>query len=269
MFLNKFSFLVLVFVVIEKILCESYWNCDSALQVYEDEISRGKQQILLLQKQQYDMTNLYHNNENRLRSELEYCRENCELNLNFKESCKLYEDQIKNLEIALKIQEENCVEKMKNSQNFLRVYTTNHCDNIKKIYNRDGKYLKSICDVHQGKNYRQAKEFCTSHGMDLLIIENEEVFNGLVNFMAVKYDSRTPKVWSSAHGIWINGHRDGSNWVVSKNEKISEMPSGIKFKEETSHAGDCFVLKNNKGYEGRNYQCSKSYWFLCEFASVF
>lgn len=116
MSLNKLILFFSLFTLIELISCGYESNCQDTLKIYMDEVARGQQQILLLQKQQFDLANLYQINENRLRSDLENLRVKCandirsSINSN---QCELSESRIKFLENELKIQQEKFDEKNK------------------------------------------------------------------------------------------------------------------------------------------------------------
>lgn len=164
------------------------------------------------------------------------------------------------------------IEKKIKGTNKVRPYTTGHCVHTKNIFDRNGKYLKSLCDVHEDINYKKAEKFCTDHGMDLLVVENEEVYKGMSEFL-VEFYGDVPEPWNHVAGLWVNGERSESDnnceWFVSKNGTKYSRPSGLPAAEEKNYPGNCFALKKRKEYEGRNYDCKKTYWFICEYASTF
>jgi hypothetical protein len=154
----------------------------------------------------------------------------------------------------------------------VRPYTTEHCAHTKKIFNRNGEYLKSLCDVHEDIDYKSAEKYCMDHDMDLLIVENEDVYKGMSEFL-VDFYGDVPEPWNHVAGLWVNGNRGGNDWLeewnVIKNGSKLSRPNGLPLAEEKYHPGNCITLKKRNEYEGRNYDCEKTYWFICEYASAF
>lgn len=145
--------------------------------------------------------------------------------------------------------------------------STTHCTFTKTIYDRKGNYLKTICDVRQFKTHDDAQRFCLSHNMDLLIVENREVKTGVMAFLNERY-SWCSDVWPHGCGLWMNGRKTGSSWYAYKYYQKLDFGSAFPIQYESSHPGSCAVIKRNHGFEARNYECSKVYWFLCEYSSV-
>lgn len=154
----------------------------------------------------------------------------------------------------------------------VRPYTTNHCKHTKNVFDSNGKFLKSLCDVHVDINYKEAEKYCMDRGMDLLMVENEEVYKGMSEFL-VEFYGDVAEPWNHVAGLWINGERNGSanflEWYVTKNGTKIPLPHGLPTADEKSYPGNCLTLKKREKYEGRNYDCKKTYWFICEYASTF
>lgn len=139
------------------------------------------------------------------------------------------------------------------------------CSNKKCFYGNDQRLLKTACYVRRSLSHEDAKKFCNDNGMDLLIVENEEVYNELSKFSEGIYSHARTK-WTHNAGVWINGKKIYSEWYVYRKNQREILTDGIPFGYEREHPGDCFVLKRNKKeYEGRNYECTKTYHFYCEY----
>lgn len=141
----------------------------------------------------------------------------------------------------------------------------NICEVVTPIYNADGDFLKNICYVTSAsRNYDDAANHCATNGMNLLIIENEDVMRGFLNHLN---ENHSPgDVWGETRGVWINGRKFGNRFYVYRKDIKYAFPSGITL---NSSGGDCLVLKKNYAYEARAWPCSRVFWSYCEFDSVF
>lgn len=86
--------------------------------------------------------------------------------------------------------------------------------------------MKSLCDVQKSFNYYQAGAFCNNNGMDLMIVENEDVFDEMTKFVLSIYPIH--EAWGYNTGLWINGRWNGSNWHTYKNLQKQEKASKQK-----------------------------------------
>lgn len=141
------------------------------------------------------------------------------------------------------------------------------CRGSRMIFDSFGTYMKSVCDVGKCFSYYEAEKFCFDNGMDLLIIENEDVYDEVSKFALASYPG-IPEVWTHNPGLWINGRLNDNEWYVYKNLQKQAIGKGIRIVKERQYAGNCAVLKRNRSFELRNYDCNKCYNFLCEYQSV-
>lgn len=141
------------------------------------------------------------------------------------------------------------------------------CKDTKLLFDSHGNYLKSICNSAMALNYYEAEKVCFDNGMDLLIIENEDVYDEVSKF-ALEVFPGLAEVWDHGAGVWINGRLNDTEWYIYKDLKKQEIGKGIKIVKELKHGGDCGVLKRNKTFELRDYNCSQVHAFFCEYQSV-
>lgn len=143
-----------------------------------------------------------------------------------------------------------------------------HCRKSKFLINSEGNYLKSLCLVQKYSSYDDAEKFCSEHGMNLLIFENEFVYKELKLFL-FESNLAMNNIWDQLNGLWINGRFNGTDWSVYKNYQRQAIGNGIAITTEHHRAGNCAVLKRNERFELRNYDCSAGrYHFICEYDSV-
>lgn len=138
------------------------------------------------------------------------------------------------------------------------------CTRTINIFDAQGNFLKIVCSVHKGYSYNDAENFCFDHGMDLLIVENQAVYDEVAKFTLQQWP--TPDVWGDGSGIWINGRVFNNEWFAYKNFKKQPIGRGINTAEENHHPGRCAALKrNHNSFELKNYDCTKGYVFYCEY----
>lgn len=141
------------------------------------------------------------------------------------------------------------------------------CTKTTNIFDSDRNYLKSICSVHTTKNYNDAESFCFDNGMDLLIVENQAVYEEVTKFVLLQWPNQ--EVWGDGSGLWFNGRFINNEWVVFKNLRNQPIGKGMKIVNEKQKIGNCLALKrNDKTFELRNYDCNRTYAFFCEYQST-
>lgn len=142
------------------------------------------------------------------------------------------------------------------------------CSKTVNIFDSDRNYLKSICMGQTSKNYNDAESFCFDNGMDLLIVENQAVYEEVTKFVLLQWPNIVV-VWGDEAGVWINGRFINNEWVVFKNLRNQPIGKGMKIVNEKQKIGNCLALKrNDKTFELRNYDCNRTYAFFCEYQST-
>lgn len=141
------------------------------------------------------------------------------------------------------------------------------CTRTTHVFDSDRNYLKSICSVHTKLSYDNAERFCFNNGMDLLVVENQAVYDETVKFTLQQWPNT--EVWLDGSGIWFNGRFINNEWVVFKNLRKQPIGKGILIINEAQNNGNCTVLKRNyQIFNLKNYDCTKTYVFYCEYQNT-
>ena len=141
------------------------------------------------------------------------------------------------------------------------------CIKTTNLFDSDRNYLKSVCTSNTAKNYNEAENFCLDNGMDLLIVENQAVYDEVTKFVLLQWPNI--EVWSDVSGLWFNGRFINNEWIAFKNLKNQPIGKGMKIVNEKQNSGNCAVMKRNYNvFELRNYDCTEDYIFLCEYQST-
>lgn len=148
-----------------------------------------------------------------------------------------------------------------------RPVITTGCTVVRALYDSKGNFLKFVCDDRVVMTLNDAELHCHKNGMDMLIIENEDVYKAFTNFMA-EHDRG---IWGDQSGIWLNGRKFGDEWFVYRNFEKEPLPSVSFYTNSTVYSGNCLMLKRigNGPYTGRPHSCMEKKWVLCEFKSFF
>ncbi|KAG5676537.1 hypothetical protein PVAND_006363 [Polypedilum vanderplanki] len=139
------------------------------------------------------------------------------------------------------------------------------CNSLGSIFDKDGNYLKKICEVHRMLNHDRAESFCRQHGMELFMIENDEVYEGLENYLNHSaFLNTVPKIWGDPHGLRINGRRNkAGQWFMFGQKKIL-LPTNLPWLVNSEHGDNCLTIKRNHNFKISGYKCEKEYYAYCE-----
>ncbi|KAG5676484.1 hypothetical protein PVAND_006315 [Polypedilum vanderplanki] len=139
------------------------------------------------------------------------------------------------------------------------------CNRLGSIFDRDGNYLKKICEVHRILNHDRAESFCRQHGMELFMIENDDVYEGLENYLnRSAYANGTPKIWGDGHGLRINGRRNkAGQWFMFGQKKLL-LQSNLPWLVSSEHGENCLTIKRNQNFKISGFKCEKEYSVFCE-----
>lgn len=156
---------------------------------------------------------------------------------------------------------------------FLSAATLSHQANLKVCHqrratilsDRNGNYLKQVCQVRGLKNYANAQEFCRTNGMELLVIENQEVFNAFSSYV-MSTIIPTVQHWKDGHGTWINGMRDINGfWHTFAPSQRPLNTDALQWTSGPNYGGECLTAKRDIQIKVAGFRCEKPYWFLCQF----
>lgn len=181
----------------------------------------------------------------------------------------MYQPQVRRVLLVIFILFSNCLNSVRCGCDSIHRTSVDlqPCSQTKIFFDQHSNYLKSVCEVRQLLNYYDAEKFCFDRGMELLIVENEAVYDSLNSFVLERYPG-LPVVWNDSHGLWMNGRFDGADWFVFKNFRKNDIGKGIKIAYEHQIGGECAALKRNVHFELRPYGCTNAYHFLCEYQSA-
>ena len=141
------------------------------------------------------------------------------------------------------------------------------CTLTTNFFDSDRNYLKSVCSVHTVKNYNDAENFCLDNGMDLLIVENQAVYDEVTKFVLLHWPNID--VWLYGTGVWFNGRFINNEWIAFKNLKNQPIGKGMKIVNENQNSGNCATVKRNYNvFELRNYDCTRNFFAFCEYQST-
>lgn len=135
------------------------------------------------------------------------------------------------------------------------------------INGSNGSEVKRICEVRQKKTYANADVHCRKNGMNLLVIDTYTLFSAFAAYMKKTYPNRSH--WSSSKGVWINGRRkdedysgeNEDNWSVFSPTERDLDDNALDW---THGSGDCLSFIGNRVFKASPYQCSQSFYFVCE-----
>jgi hypothetical protein len=143
------------------------------------------------------------------------------------------------------------------------------CNRLASIFDSDGNYLKKLCEIHRPLNHDRSESFCRQHGMELFVIENDVVFEGLGFYLNTSWIATgTPKKWEDGTGMRINGRRNkAGQWFTFGQKKLS-LPPNLPWFVGAEYGDACMTIKRNGDFRISGYKCEKEYYAICELELV-
>ncbi|XP_070497465.1 uncharacterized protein [Chironomus tepperi] len=137
------------------------------------------------------------------------------------------------------------------------------CDYTKDLFD-DGRYLKTVCFMHQSVEHHLAEGMCFQNGMNLFTLNDEIVESHLLDAAQEKY---TEEVF----GLWINGRRDRGSKDWHTEAMFGPEPGpGLLSKNISFYSnhepGDCLRIttKYTGIYNVLPGKCEEETWIACE-----
>jgi hypothetical protein len=141
----------------------------------------------------------------------------------------------------------------------------NVCNESKNLYNRNGDYLKTICELHFSLRYDEAAKFCRNNGMELLVLDSEDTFEAVVAHIVESPELAGPNEWGSENGIRINGQREvNRDWFAYTPDR-TPLWSKLPFLYTSGYGEPCLLLKRKVGFYVTGYSCARKFYSICEF----
>lgn len=157
-------------------------------------------------------------------------------------------------------------------EHFQRTQNPPALDKSKCLYTRDlynyNTYQKSLCAVHEGLNYDQARRRCAGLGMNLFIFDSAEVDESFFEVTEDIMKKYAGGVW------WVNGLRNPktNEWSVYHSNRVLKGPlyDGFEFVALNGTngvaSGNCLQLSGARGpYQGLGYSCEFQNAIICEY----
>lgn len=118
---------------------------------------------------------------------------------------------------------------------------------------------KFVCAVLEDKSYADAEKACWDHGMNLFVINNEEVED-----VSIKFANNAGLVADKA-SVWINGMRTGEGWVTRY--PVTPLLPSMTANGELQEPGNCLQVVKTSRFESFFFSaenCDTEQWFICE-----
>jgi hypothetical protein len=138
------------------------------------------------------------------------------------------------------------------------------CTKSMTLYSKTGSPLKSLCLIEKSSNYQQAISDCANVGMELFIVNSQEVNDAFlkeVNEFYSQYDYAR---------LWVNGRKNAKGEYSPNAPTQTSFYSGASWFENNNAAGECLsVLKNQKSQSMAlsGWKCDGVAYTYCEFIS--
>lgn len=142
-----------------------------------------------------------------------------------------------------------------------------NCKSVGTIRDETGTSVKGICELSELYNYEDAERECRKYGMNLLVAETSKVFAKIKDYAKRQFTSGWPLVWGHSQGFYIGGEKGFNKDFYSYNSTgiYDVVPLTSYNFIKSTYPGECFVLKNSKGFGVMKYNCGALYPALCEF----
>lgn len=152
------------------------------------------------------------------------------------------------------------------------------CRRKSDLYDVDGNYIKSVCQISNELSHSGAMQFCRDNRMELFIIDDTRTETALYHF--------ADSVWSKYFGaaLWVNGkwryrYTDGFTWYTENSWRNSTDPvdSGLTWNRDLNvyedededvsyYANSCLRTSNIRGdFSLDAFDCDREMTAFCEY----
>ncbi|KAG5669955.1 hypothetical protein PVAND_000244 [Polypedilum vanderplanki] len=146
---------------------------------------------------------------------------------------------------------------------------TSLCHRTSEIFNSERKLIKKICYHHTDVMYNDAENFCRNYGMELFVINSQEVAEGLLKEMkavvAQFHPSCNSENWPDNCYININGRKSSNGKWYSRTFETLPIYENLTW-IQNAEIGNCLTVKvQNGNLVVKGESCKLTIPLFCEF----